>query len=140
MHLDTHAILVAVLHHGEHGAIARALTPADGLQPGYVRGGRSRRLRPVLIPGNLVAARYRARTDSQLPQLTVELAHSRAPMLEEPLPAAAIEWCCALTAASLPEGQAYPAIHDGLGKAFVAAVEAAVRGRAAVPAGLGEAT
>ena len=128
MHLDTHAILIAVLHHGDHGVIARALTPHDGVQAGYVRGGRSRRLRPILIPGNIVAARYRARTDTQLPQLTVELVHSRAPMLEEALPAAAIEWCCALTAASLPEGQTYPAIHDAL-DGLLGAIEAAPSAR-----------
>lgn len=114
MHLDTSAIVVAVRHHGEHGAIVRALTPADGVQAGYVRGGRSRRLRPVLIPGNIVAARYRARTDTQLPQLSVELTRSRATLLGEPLSAAAIEWVCALAATALPEGQAYPAIHSAL--------------------------
>lgn len=114
MHLLTEAIVCAVLHHGEHGAIARLLTPADGLQPGYVRGGRSRRLRPVLVPGNVVRADFRARTSEQLAGLTVELAHSRAPLLAEPMSAAAIEWVTALTATTLPEGQAYPRIHAAL--------------------------
>lgn len=126
MHLDTDAILVAVLHHGEHGVIARALTPHDGVQAGYVRGGRSRRLRPILIPGNIVAAQYRARTDAQLAQLSVELVQSRAPLLGEPLAAAAIEWSCALAAAALPEGQAYPAIYAGL-SGVLDAIEAAPR-------------
>ncbi len=71
MRIECEAIIVAVRAHGEHGAIVRALTPADGLQAGYVRGGRSRRLRPVLSPGNVVQADFRARTDTQLPQLTV---------------------------------------------------------------------
>jgi serine protease Do len=35
-----------------------------------VRGGRSRRLRPILLPGNLVQAEYRARTEEQLAQLS----------------------------------------------------------------------
>ena len=56
MLIQSPAIIVAVRQHGEHGAIVRALTPRDGLQAGYVRGGRSRRLRPVLLPGNLVEA------------------------------------------------------------------------------------
>ena len=56
MHLETQAIICAVRAHGEHGAIVRALTPGEGIQPGYVRGGKSRRLRPVLVPGNLVEA------------------------------------------------------------------------------------
>ena len=128
MHLDTSAIVIAVLHHGEHGVVVRALTPADGVQAGYVRGGRSRRLRPILIPGNIVAAQYRARTDTQLPQLSVELVRSHAALLGEALPAAALEWVCALAAAALPEGQAYPAIHSAL-DGVLAAIDAAPSAR-----------
>ena len=124
MHLVTQAIVCAVRPHGEHGAIVRALTPQEGVQPGYVRGGRSRRLRPVLMPGNLVQAEYRARTEEQLAQLAVELVHSRAPLLAEALPAAAIEWSCALTAAALPEGQAYPRLYEVL-DGVLSAIEAA---------------
>jgi DNA repair protein RecO (recombination protein O) len=124
MRIETQAIICAVRPHGEHGAIARALTPADGLQPGYVRGGRSRRLRPILLPGNLVQAEYRARTDEQLAQLSVELVHSRAPLLAEALPAAAIDWLTALTAAALPEGQPYPRVYQAL-DGVLSAVEAA---------------
>lgn len=124
MHLVTQAIICAVRPHGEHGAIVRALTPGEGIQAGYVRGGRSRRLRPVLMPGNLVQAEYRARTEEQLAQLAVELAHSRALMLAEALPAAAIEWSCALTAAALPEGQAYPRLYQAL-DGLLSAIEAA---------------
>lgn len=114
MRLETPAIICAVRAHGEHGAVVRALTPADGIQAGYVRGGRSRRLRPVLMAGNLVHAEYRARTDDQLPHLTVELTASRGALHSEPLAAAALEWASALTASSLPEGQAYPRIFDAL--------------------------
>lgn len=106
--------------------VARALTPDDGVRAGYVRGGRSRQLRPVLIPGNVVAARYRSRTEAQLAQLSVELVHSRAPMLAEALPAAAIEWACALTAAALPEAQAYPRVHSAL-DGVLTAIESAPR-------------
>jgi DNA repair protein RecO (recombination protein O) len=112
--IQTPAIIVAVRPHGEHGAILRALTPDHGLQPGYVRGGRSRRLRPVLLPGNLVEAEFRARVDEQLAAATVELTHSRAPLLAEPLPAAAIDWVCALTAVSLPEAHPYPQLYEAL--------------------------
>ena len=51
---------------------------------------------------------------SSLPHLSVELVHSRAFLLSEPLAAAAIEWATALTAAALPEGQPYPALFEGL--------------------------
>ena len=124
MRLTTPAIVLAMRNHGEHGAVVRLMTPRDGLQVAYVRGARGRRMRPVLIPGNLVAARLSARTDAQLPHADLELTHSRAPLLREPLPAAAIEWVTALTATVLPEGQSYPRLHDGL-DGLLAAIEAA---------------
>lgn len=128
MHILATAIVCAVRSHGEHGAVARLLTPDDGLQPGYVRGGHARRLRPVLMPGNLVAAEFRARSEEQLAALTVELVHSRAGLFSEPLPAAAIEWATALAAIALPEGQPYPAIHAAL-DGLLAAIEAAPAAR-----------
>lgn len=128
MRLETEATLLATLAHGEHGAIVRAFTPASGVRAGYVRGGRSRRLRPVLVPGNRVHGVWRARTDDQLAQLAVELVHSRAFLFAEPLPAAAIEWVCALTATALPEGQPYPALASGL-EGLLDAIEAAPSAR-----------
>ncbi len=128
MHITATAIVCAVRAHGEHGAVARLLTPEDGLQPGYVRGGHSRRLRPVLLPGNLVAAEYRARSEEQLAGLTVELVHSRAGLFAEALPAAAIEWATALTATALPEGLAFPRLFTTL-EGVLAAIEAAPSAR-----------
>jgi DNA repair protein RecO (recombination protein O) len=78
----------------------------------------------VLIGGNIVEARLSARTDTQLPQATIELVHSRAPLFSEPLPAAAIEWATVLTATVLPEGQPYPMLYDALG-GLLDAIEAA---------------
>lgn len=114
MRIETPAIVCAVLKHGEHGAVVRALTPRDGLLAGYVRGGRSRSLRPVLLPSNLIQAEFRARTDTQLAALTVELVQSRAPLMAEPLAAMALDWTTALTAVVLPEGQPYPRLYEGL--------------------------
>jgi len=128
MRIETQAIVVAVRGHGEHGAIVRALTPRDGVQAGYVRGGKSRRLRPVLVPGNLVQAEFRARTDEQLAYLSVEPVHSRAFLLSEPLASAGIEWATALTACALPEGQPYPRLYEGLG-GLLDAIEAAPSAR-----------
>ena len=73
MHLRAEALILAIRHHGEHGAIVRALTAEHGLQAGYVRGGRSRRIRPILQPANRVIGEWRARTDEQLASLSVEL-------------------------------------------------------------------
>ncbi|MCW6531834.1 DNA repair protein RecO [Sphingomonas lycopersici] len=128
MHLTVDAIVLAVRAHGEHGAVVRALTPADGVLAGYVRGGRSRRLGPILQPANIVRGEWRARTDDQLPALTVELLRSRAALFDAALPAAAIAWLTALTAATLPEAQPYPRLHAALAGALDA-VEAAPTAR-----------
>ena len=124
MRFATPAIVCALRTHGEHGAVARLMTPGHGLQAAYVRGARGRRMRPVLIAGNLVEAQLAARTDTQLPQATLELVHSRGPLLSEPLPAAAIEWATVLTATALPEGQPYPRLYEALA-GLLDAIEAA---------------
>jgi DNA repair protein RecO (recombination protein O) len=124
MRQDTQAIVCALRSHGEHGAVVRLMTPDSGLVAAYVRGARGRRMRPVLMAGNLVQAQLSARTDTQLPQAVVELLHSRGPLLSEPLPAAAIEWATVLTATVLPEGQPYPRLYEALG-GLLDAIEAA---------------
>ena len=68
MRIETRAIVCAVRAHGEHGAVVRLMTPESGLLAAYVRGARGRRMRPVLIAGNVVEAQLSARTDTQLPQ------------------------------------------------------------------------
>ena len=124
MRIDTQAIVCALRSHGEHGAVVRLMTPEHGLQAAYVRGARGRRMRPVLMAGNLVQAQLAARTDTQLAHATVELLHSRGPLLSEPLPAAAIEWATVLTATTLPEGQPYPPLYAAL-EGLLDAIEAA---------------
>lgn len=81
-------------------------------------------MRPVLIAGNVVQANLSSRTDTQLPQATIELIHSRGPLLSEPLPAAAIEWATVLAATALPEGQPYPRLYEAL-EGLLDAIEAA---------------
>jgi DNA repair protein RecO (recombination protein O) len=124
MRSETQAIVCALRNHGEHGAIVRLMTPGQGLVAAYVRGARGRRMRPVLIAGNMVQAELSARTDAQLPQASIELVHSRGPLLSEPLPAAAIEWATVLTATALPEGQPYPPLYLAL-EGLLDAIEAA---------------
>ena len=128
MHLRAAAILVASRPHGETGTIARALTAEYGLVIGYVAGGRGRQLRPVMIPGNRVAMDLVARSPSQLPFAKVELERSRAALMTEPVPAAAIGWVCALTAAALPERAPCPALYEAL-DALLEAIGAAPSAR-----------
>lgn len=128
MHLRAQALVLSVRQHGEHNAVVRCLTREAGMIAGYVRGGRSRAMRPVLQPANLVMGEWRARTEDQLAGLTVELIHSRAPLYSEPLATAALEWVTALTAVALPENQPYPRLYVAL-DAMIGAIEAAPAAR-----------
>ncbi|MFL0672002.1 MAG: DNA repair protein RecO [Erythrobacter sp.] len=114
MHLRAPAILLSSRPHGETGAIIRALTADHGLVAGYVAGGRGRQLRPVMIPGNRVALDLAARSPGQLPFARIELERSRAALMTEPVPAAAIGWACALTTTALPERAACPPLYQAL--------------------------
>lgn len=118
MHLHAPAIVCAARPHAETASIARVLTAEHGLIAGYVAGGRGRRLRPVLIPGNMVAAELSARSESQLPFLKLELVRSRGPWLGEPLASAAIGWATALAAVALPERQPFPPLYEALAAAL----------------------
>ena len=124
MNLRAPAILCSARPHGETAAIVRLLTADHGLVAAYVAGGRGRQLRPVVIPGNLVEVELRSKSDSQLPFARLELVESRGPWLNEPLPAAAIQWATALTATALPEGQPYPRLYEAL-EGLLDAIEAA---------------
>jgi DNA repair protein RecO (recombination protein O) len=122
------AIICSARLHGETGVIVRALTEMHGLLAGYVSGGRSRALRPVLVPGNSVAGEWRERGGAHLASLSVELLHSRAALIDGPLAAAAIDWLTALTAATLPQAHPYPRLWLAL-EGVLGAIEAAPAAR-----------
>lgn len=114
MNLRASAIILSSRQQGETGAIVRLLTAEHGLIAAYVAGGRGRQMRAVMVPGNRVALELNVRSASQLPFARLELEQSMGALMTEPLPAAAIQWSCALTAAALPERQSYPALHQAL--------------------------
>lgn len=111
--MDFPAIIVAVLPHGEHGAVVRVLG-ADGLVAVYVPGGRSRTQRPVLQPGNGVAVRRRERASGALPTAAVELVRARTGLATDRATAAALDYLTALVATVLDEGVAQPRLHAAL--------------------------
>jgi DNA repair protein RecO (recombination protein O) len=65
-------IVLGVKRHGEGSAILELMTREHGRHLGLVRGGAGSRLRPILQPGNRVAATWRARLDEHLGNYTVE--------------------------------------------------------------------
>ena len=65
-------IVLGSRRHGEANAILELMTRGHGRHLGLVRGGSSSRLRPVLQPGNVLRAVWRARLDEHLGHFTVE--------------------------------------------------------------------
>jgi DNA repair protein RecO (recombination protein O) len=98
------AFVLTTRPHGEASAIVTLFTRQHGRHAGLVRGGTGRRARGVLQPGNLVAARWRARLPAHLGTLTCELAHGlAAALLGDGDRLAALSAACAVVEHALPE-------------------------------------
>lgn len=65
-------IVLGTRRHGETSVILEVMTRAHGRHLGMVRGGRSRRMQPLLQPGNRVDLTWRARLDEHLGLFQVE--------------------------------------------------------------------
>jgi len=72
MHWTDEGFVLGIKRHGEASAILELMTRAHGRHLGLVRGGAGSRMRPVLQPGNLVRADWRARLDDHLGTYTIE--------------------------------------------------------------------
>jgi len=109
------AIILAVQRHGEHHALVELLAETQGRWRGLVRGGAGRRMAGVLQPGNEVDARWRARLESHLGSLTVELAAARAgAVFADGARLAGLSAACATLSACLPEREAPPGVYEAL--------------------------
>ncbi|HEX4767457.1 MAG TPA: DNA repair protein RecO [Lichenihabitans sp.] len=107
-------VVIGIRRHGETSVIVELLTPARGRHLGMVLGGRSRRLRPVLQPGNSVVANWRARLDDHMGHYTVEALRLRAAgIIDDALALHALNHLCVLVRL-LPERDPHPALHDDL--------------------------
>lgn len=114
MEWSAEGYIIGVRSHGETSAIIEVLTRQFGRHAGLVRGGRSRRLRPVLQIGNKVKVSWRARLSDHLGAYTAEALDARAAQLmQSRLPLTALSSLAAICQSALPERQAYPAIYDG---------------------------
>lgn len=65
-------IILGTRRHGETSAILEVMTRGHGRHLGMVKGGRSRRMQPILQPGNRVDVTWRARLDEHLGLYQVE--------------------------------------------------------------------
>lgn len=105
-------IILGLRKHGETSVIAEVMTRAHGRHMGIVRGGRSKRLQPVLQPGNSVELVWRARLDEHLGQYQLELLNSRAGrLMQSAIGVHGVQAMAALLRL-LPERDSHPRLHD----------------------------
>ncbi len=123
MEWRSEGVLLAARPHGENAAIIEVFTPDHGRYTGVVRGGASRKMKPVLQAGTQLDATWRARLSEHIGAFTVEPIRARAAdVLGDPLALAGLTSICALLSFTLPEREAHPALYarsiallDGLG-------------------------
>src|SRR4051794_11378879 len=98
--------------HGESSVILELMTRGHGRHLGLIHGGHSRRLQPVLQPGNTVQAAWRARIDDHLGTFTVEAGELRSGrFIASPLALYGLGAMAALLRL-LPERDPHPALYD----------------------------
>ena len=107
-------LLLARRRHGENAAIIEVFTRDHGRHAGIVRGGTSRRMTPVLEPGNQVDVTWRARLEDHLGTYTVEPVQSRAAaLMADRLTLAGLNALTSLLTFALPEREPHPNLYEG---------------------------
>lgn len=118
------AIVLSARGHGESAAVLEALTRDHGRHLGLVRGGNSRKLRPILQPGNGVRVEWRARLAEHLGGFTVEPVRARAGAVMESHDALiGLNAAVALLGAVLPERAPHPPLFEATALLFDAMAE-----------------
>ena len=108
-------IILGTRKHGETSAILEVMTRAHGRHLGLVRGGRSRRMQPVLQPGNRVQVIWHARLDEHMGTYSVEpLEHHAARLFESATGVFGLQ-ACACHLRLLPERDPHPRLYETLG-------------------------
>ena len=98
--------------HGESSVIADIFTRENGRTRGLVKGGRSRRIRPILQTGNGLKVEWRARLDDQLGVYTTELTEATASrVLDDKLSLAGVTALAGLLQI-LPERDPHPRLFE----------------------------
>jgi DNA repair protein RecO (recombination protein O) len=109
-------IIIGTRRHGETSLIVELMTRGHGRHLGLVRGGRSRRVQPLLQPGNSVAATWRARLDEHLGNYTLEPTVQRAArLIEGPAALYGIQLLAGLLRL-LPERDSHPDLFAAAGE------------------------
>jgi DNA repair protein RecO (recombination protein O) len=105
-------IVLSVKPHGETAAVIDLWTRSHGRHLGLVHGGRSRRLRPILQPGNQVDATWKARLPDQLGHMSLEVRRAfAAETLDDARALLALSTITILTRL-LPERDPHPNLYE----------------------------
>ena len=104
-------LLLSTRPHGENAAIIEVLTETRGRHAGIVRGGASRKIKPILQPGAQLDLTWRARLEEHLGSFTVEPVFGRTALMTDRLALAGLSSVTALAVFALAERQAYPALY-----------------------------
>jgi len=115
MDWESEGYILSVKKHGETSAIIDVFTPDRGRHLGLVRGGVSRRSRPVLQPGNKVKVRWRGRLSEHLGSYTVEAISARsAELMDDRLSLSGLNSICAVARECLPEREPHEDVYQAL--------------------------
>jgi DNA repair protein RecO (recombination protein O) len=107
------AIVLSARRHGEANAVLSVLTREHGRHLGLVKGGTSRRQRPMLEIGNRLKVTWRARLEEQLGNFTAEpVGAVSAVLLDDPLKLAALASACAVADVVLPEREPHEDVYQ----------------------------
>jgi DNA repair protein RecO (recombination protein O) len=118
------AFVLSARRHGEGDVVLSCLTRDHGRHLGLVKGGASRRSRPLVEIGNALAVQWRARLAEQLGNFQVELlAANAAHLMDDADRLAALNAAAAVIDATLPERAPHADIHGDFG-ALVASLVA----------------
>ncbi|MBZ8131878.1 DNA repair protein RecO [Afifella sp. IM 167] len=117
-------IVLATRRHGEADIILEAMTLGHGRHLGLVKGGRSRRQRPALQPGNTLELTWRARLNEHLGNFRAEPVVERAGAIMADRAGTYLIQALAAHLRLLPERDPHPVLH----RALTALLEGAVSG------------
>src|SRR5688500_16110003 len=113
MEWSEEGIVVGTRRHGETDVILEVVTSGRGRHLGLVKGGRSRRLRPVVQPGNTLALTWRARLDEHLGNFRVEPVRERSGLTASAVGAFGLA-LAAVHLRLLPERDPHPRLYGAL--------------------------
>jgi len=115
MNWQDDGIILGARSFGENSAIADLMTREHGRHPGLIRGAKSKSMRGLLQPGNIVRADWRARLDEHLGAYKLEFLKAiSGPAMANRRQLAALNALIAIAQACLPERVVYTGVYDGM--------------------------